>query len=428
MLSKKYNKKNKSKKSKFKKTIKNSKKTNKFKKNKLKKTNKNKSKRNKKTIKNKSKRSKKIIKQIGGVNTNNYLISSLHGFILRDTSDINDLSKNPMITIPKNINLVTYADFCSKACNRTIDMQQYICNSDNFVGAIDGPNKIYGQDSIIPEIYLADEPNQSTIIKSCNDESALGLYKLSNLLKETFKTPLVNPTNIHLLVCLDVFDISNMENKDNIENEFNHNLLLKLSHNNFMIDCNEDALKIKPKNPLPTNINLKPNTIIAYMSGAKEKLELKFQNNIKSNDKYGTYPAIIEQFNVLFKNHAVKQPNKKFIYWLYQRFYDLTLNEPIDDSESSTIGELILKISNGYDINPNDNNLYTKIVQEIPELEVDVTKNSDTITIDMSTIDISDRNNAVIIKKYLLKILNYKINKEGNHSLVTKLMDFYKRL
>jgi hypothetical protein len=297
-------------------------------------------------------------------------------------------------------------------------MQQYICNLDNFVGAIDGPNKIYGPDSIIPEIYLADEPNQSTIIKSCNDETALGLYKLSNLLKETFKTPPVNPTNIHLLVCLDVFDISNMENKDNIETIFNLKLLNKLWKNNFMLDCNEVALKIEPMDPLPTNINLKPNTIIASMSGAKKKLELKFQNNIKSNDEYGTYPAIIEQFNVLFKNHAAKQPNKKFIYWLYQRFYDLTLNEPIDDSESSTIGELILKISNGYDINPNDNNLYTKIVNNIPKVKV--TNTSDTITIDMSKIDISDKHNAVIIKKYLLKILNYKINIE-NKSLLTKI-------
>ena len=340
------------------------------------------------------------------MDTDNYLISSLHGFILRDTSDMDDLSKNSMITIPQNINLVTYADFCSKACNTTRNMQQYICNSGNFVGAIDGPNKIYGPDSIIPEIYLADEPNQSTIIKSCNDKTALGLYKLSNLLKETFETPLVNPTNIHLLVCLDVFDISNMENKDNIETIFDLKLLNKLWKNNFMLDCNESALKINRMDPLTNNIILEPNTIIAHMSGVKQKLKLNFKDNIKSEDKYGIYPAIIRQLNVLFNVHN-KEKNKVFINWLQQNYLISTNYSDDLDSKTTSISDLIIKIGNAIKLDKLDKKIYDKI---LPEIEINISEN--TITIDMSEIDISNKDNACIITKYLFKILNNKITNE----------------
>ena len=404
MLTKKYNKKiikkkNKSKKNKFKKRNK-LKKTNKFKKNKLKKTNKN----------SKSKRNKKIIKQIGGDNTDNYLITGRHGFILRDTSDMTDISKNPMITIKNSMNLITYAEFCSKACNSTINMQQYICNSDNFVGAIDGPNKIYGPGSKIPEIYLIDE-GESVIVKSCNDSKPLNLHKLSELINKQVSNSSSKTINLHLLVCLDVFDISNIKNKDNIENNLNYNNLSKM----MMLDCNEDNLKINRENPLQINIKLKPNTIIAVsaMSGAKNKLELKFKDNIKSEDKYETYPEIIRQLNVLFKAHHKKQKNELFINWLKKNYYITTKSIYLDNlnSESRTIEELILKISNGYDINQNDNNLYNEIIKKIPE----VSNTNDTITIDMSEINISDKDTALIIKKYLFKILNNKINPYTNN-------------
>lgn len=310
-----------------------------------------------------------------------------------------------MITIPDNMNLVTYTEFCSKACNSTTNMQQYICNLDNFVGAIDGPNKIYGPGSKIPEIYLIDQ-GESVIVKSCDDSKPLNLHKLSELINKQV-TKLNNTTiNLHLLVCLDVFDISNMENKDNIENNLNYNILSKMK----MLDCNEDALKITHQNPFPTNIELKPNTIIGVIdiSGTKNKLDLKFKDNVKSDDPYLVYLNIIRQLNLLFKTHS-NESNIKFMTWLNRNYNinHLNLGTLINfDLKSNSIIELISKIGIAIVLESDDQDLYNTILSEIPN----AINNDNNILIDMSRINISDKENAKIIKKYLFKILNNKIN------------------
>ena len=408
-------------------------KKNKSKKNKLKKTNKFKKNKSKRLNKNKSKKSKKIIKQIGGEPETNYIISASHGMIFRDTSDMDEVSKNPIIEIENSMNLIIYADFCKQACSTVKTIEKFICNPSTFVGAFDQAHKKYGSGSIIPEIYLMGfKGNDNLKITKCgtdepifHDANLNKFIKLSELI-EKIKTDISNNNiknniDIHFIPCLEVYDISKLSDISiNINDITPDEFFSKLKKNNVKIsnmlllneDCSEDILKIKRSR----SKKLTPNTIkgVIDISNIKTILELKFQDNIKSitrnekgkeirTDDKLIYPTIIRQLNNVFT--AYNHPsNIEFKKWLKNTF-----NVKYDDTkinEATSINDLIFKIANSIIIDSFDESLYDEILNKIPP----VIHTNNTIKIDMSNIDISDEHNARIIRKYLFKILNNKIN------------------
>jgi hypothetical protein len=167
-------------------------------------------------------------------------------------------------------------------------------------------------------------------------------------------------------------------------------------------NCSEDILKIKRS---IGSSELTPNTIksVIDISNTKTNLELKFEDNAKSKDENKVYPNIIIQLNNVFTkyNHP---SDTKFINWLNTQF-DISYNKE-RINEATSINDLIFKIANSIIIDRSDQSLYDEILNKIPP----VIHTNNTIKIDMSNIDISDQHNARIIKKYLFKILNNKIN------------------
>ena len=352
-----------------------------------------------------------------------------------------------MITIPDNINLVTYSEFCSKACTNIKVIQRYICNPSEFVGAVDAPNEIYGPNSVIPEVYLVMEGDPINI-NICNKNiifnKTLGFSKLSELLDIINKQTQPRKVNAHILVCLQVFDISNID--ANMKNNIDENLFKIISKQNFaskkieeMSNCNEKTLNIEKKDhvslsklsfkdavekfmkktshgstvksSIKNNIELMKNTIISIIviKDVKTKLYLKFNDNIKLNDVYLLYPTIIHQLNDLFKNHIYKQ--------FRNMFYRLSLpfdykNKNIDnDLEYNNIKEFMQQISSLIELNSSDENLYNTIRNAIVLQNNNIynTENSN-ITINMFYENITDSDNVNIIKKYLFKLLSDIIN------------------
>ena len=364
----------------------------------------------------------------------NYIISSSHGMIFRNTSDINDPFKNPMITIPKNMNLITYTDFCSRSCSNVKTMINFICNSDNSVGSFDKAHKEYASDSIIPEIYLTGyEGNDSIKIDKCNSNNISNVYinnnynkfdKLSKLIeiikKDVNENEIEKNINIHFIPCLEVYDISKLANID-INNNIPSLIMNKLNNSNSLKNCSEDILKIKQS---IGSSELTPNTIKAVIdiSGIKKNLELKFQDNVKSEDKHGIYPAIIQQLNNLFKYHQIKD-NKIFINWLVNKYKINSDLKIIDISQYKSILELISRISSVIVLEQQDKSLFENILSGIPN----AINNNNNILIDMSGIDISDKEKAEIIKKYLFKILKNKINPITEDRAINKKIEEFEQ-
>ena len=77
-----------------------------------------------------------------------------------------------------------------------------------------------------------------------------------------------------------------------------------------------------------------------------------------------------------------------------------------DMNSYKSILELISRISSVIVLEQQDESLFKNILSQIPN----ASNNDNNIIIDMSNIDISNKDNVKIIKKYLFKILNDKIN------------------
>ena len=106
-------------------------------------------------------RSKKMKNKIqdGGDNCESYIISGRHGLIFYDKSD--------MITIPDNIRLIVYSDFCGRSCNRVKTMIDFICNK-KISSVKEIAYDIIGPQSTIPELYILADPNDDIKLTNCN--------------------------------------------------------------------------------------------------------------------------------------------------------------------------------------------------------------------------------------------------------------------
>ncbi len=124
---------------------------------------KNKSKKyNKKKKKNTKKLRKYTRKRIhkGGGDCQSYIITGAHGFIIYDKEDL--------ITIPDNMRLTVYSDFCGKACNNVKTIIKYICNEQQDKISEIAYNTL-NSGSKIPELYVIPDKKDNVKISNCNN-------------------------------------------------------------------------------------------------------------------------------------------------------------------------------------------------------------------------------------------------------------------
>ena len=212
----------------------------------------------------KSRRTKN--EKIGKGGENNclsYIISGAHGIILYDKSD--------MITIPDNIRLVVYSDFCGRSCSNIKTITNYICNEK--VSSIkEIAYNIFGPQSIIPELYIIGDAIANIKLSTCNGDVIFSQeYDKSNVASNKF-VPLSTiltkldehlksltemkdtVINLHWIPCLEVYNkdlIKEKEEPDKIrtfldKSNTEYNISDYAIFQKYKMNpCNESLLNIK---------------------------------------------------------------------------------------------------------------------------------------------------------------------------------------
>ena len=348
---------------------------------------KNKSKKyNKKRKKNSKKVRKYSRKRIykGGGDCQSYIITGAHGFIIYDKEDL--------ITIPKNIRLVVYSDFCGKACNNVKSIIKYICNQDQ-----DKINEIayntLNSGSKIPELYVIPDKKDNIKLSNCDNNviyeefykedknlnKAIPLSVIIEKLKSYLKANNLEDTKIdlHWTICLDVIDKERIriEDPDNTilsknkydytEDDLGDNFKYQLNH------CDEELLGIQynPTNKDFTNckVKTKKNTLQVLSKNIEGK-------NIKI---YLTYPDIIKKSYALpILIDKIEQNLYQMIQILSEKINSNTLDKVFTDFIEKKINEYIKK-----EIIPNKSKLFENIIQ------YSINNDDITINIDMTGIN-----------------------------------------
>jgi hypothetical protein len=282
-----------------------------------KKRNTKKRKRNTKREKRKLKYTKKL-KQEGGTDCLSYIISGRHGFLLYDKDD--------SITIPDNIRLILYSDFCGKACNNVKTITKYICNhKSSKVNEI--AHKIINPGSTIPELYVISDIKDSIKLTNCysdiiyhneynSDKKLNKVVPLSKIIEELINYLKENnledvKIDLHWIVCLDVYD----KNKIKINDPDNN--ILKKNKDDYteediykilkytMDDCNEQILgvdnKLSNQNFAQCSIKVKKNTIHVIST----------RINNKNIIIYLTYPEVLRTNAFSLPNLITKIENNR---------------------------------------------------------------------------------------------------------------------
>jgi len=263
---------------------------------------KNKSKKyNKKNTKKLRKYTRKRIHK-GGGECQSYIITGAHGFIIYDKEDL--------LTIPDNMRLVVYSDFCGKACNNVKTIIKYICNEQQDKISEIAYNTLNSR-SKIPELYVIPDKKDNVKLSNCNNtviyeeiykednnlNKAIPLSVILEKLKAYLKTNNLEDTKIdlHWTICLDVIDKERIriEDPDNTmlsKNKYDYTedeLIRNFKYN--LNPCDEELLGIQYNLTNTDFTNCKVKT-------KKNTLEILSKNLEGKNIKlYLTYPDIIKK-------------------------------------------------------------------------------------------------------------------------------------
>ena len=336
-----------------------------------------------------NKKSKKYTKKIrkhtkkrihkGGGECKSYIISGAHGFIIYD--------KEEFITIPDNIRLIVYSDFCGQACNNVKNIINYICNDEQ-----EEINEIaynfLNPGSKIPELYVISNNKDNLKLSNCDNniiyqenyyqDNSLNKAVPLSLIIEKLKTYLKDNNledvkiDLHWTVCLDVIDKERVkieEPNNNIisKNKYNYNTNDIISVFKYLLDpCNEELLNIQynSTNSDYTNckIKIKKNTILIIskiISDKNVKIYLTYPNIIKINH---VLPSLLKKINEK-KNQMIDMLFDKITLIrldpAFTEFVEQKLNEYIQKQLIPNTSEILEKIihynTNGNDITINVN-------------------------------------------------------------------------
>jgi hypothetical protein len=256
--------------------------------------------------------------QNGGTKCLSYIISGRHGFLFYNKENFNNY-----ITIPENIRLILYTDFCGESCNSISSIKKYICktniNSNNEI-AYD----ILYPGSIIPEFYIIPGINSFVLdnveLSNCSNDVIYSLPYNKDNLKVVTLSKILNELNnylkinnltdvlidLHWVVCLEIFDITTINHSvlENIQQEYNYSDIQEIIKNSQKLQyCNDSILKIYRSQ----NSHLFKECIIEL---GKNTLEILFNDISNKNIKlYLQYPyewkilKLLPQFQTLFNIH-----------------------------------------------------------------------------------------------------------------------------
>jgi len=348
---------------------------------------KNKSKKyNKKKKKNTKKLRKYTRKRIykGGGKCQSYIITGAHGFIIYDKKDL--------ITIPDNMRLVVYSDFCGKACNNVKTIIKYICNEEQDKISEIAYNTL-NSGTKIPELYVIPDKKDNIQLSDCanniiyeefykedkNLNKAVPLSIILEKLKAYLKANNLEDTKIdlHWTICLDVIDKERIriEHPDNTmlsKNKYGYTEEEFISNFKYNLDpCNEELLGIQYNLTNTDFTNCKVKT-------KKNTLQILSKNIEGKNIKiYLTYPDIIKKsFALPILVQKIEHNYNQFIAILTDKIKSIKLDEIFTDFIEKKINEYIQK-----EIIPNKSKLFENIIQ------YSIDKDDVTINIDMTTIN-----------------------------------------
>ena len=340
----------------------------------------------KKYNKKKKKNTKKVRKRIhkGGGDCQSYIITGAHGFIIYDKEDL--------ITIPDNMRLVVYSDFCGKACNNVKTIIKYICNEEQDKISEIAYNTL-NSGSKIPELYVIPDKKDNVKLSNCNNtliyeeiynedknlNKAIPLSVILEKLKAYLKANNLEDTKIdlHWTICLDVIDKERIriEDPDNTmlsKNKYDYTkeeLITNFKYN--LNPCNEELLGIQYNSTDVDFTNCKVKTKKNTLQVLSKNIEGK---NIKI---YLTYPDIIKKsFAVPILVQKIQHNYNQFIGILTDKIKSITLDKVFTDFIEKKINEYIQK-----GIIPNKSELFENIIQ------YSIDNDDVTINIDMATIN-----------------------------------------
>lgn len=348
---------------------------------------KNKSKKYNKKRKKNSKKVRKYTRkhiQKGGGDCQSYIITGAHGFIIYD--------KEELITIPDNMRLVVYSDFCGKACNNVKSIIKYICNEQQ-----DRINEIayntLNSGSKIPELYVIPDKKDNVKLSDCDNNviyeeiysedknlsKAIPLSVILEKLKAYLKTNNLEDTKIdlHWTICLDVID------KERIKLEDPNNSILSKNKYDYSLDdlitsykynlnpCNEELLGIQYNLTNTDFTNCKVKTKKNTLQVLSKNIEGK---NIKI---YLTYPDIIKKsYTLPILIDKIEKNQYQMIQILSDKIKSITLDKVFTDFIEKKINEYIQK-----GIIQNKRKLFENIIQ------YSIDNDDVTINIDMTGIN-----------------------------------------
>jgi len=344
----------------------------------------------KKYNKKRKKNSKKIRKytrkhiQKGGGDCQSYIITGAHGFIIYDKEDL--------ITIPDNMRLIVYSDFCGKACNNVKTIIKYICNEEQDKISEIAYNTL-NSGSKIPELYVIANNKDNIQLSDCNKNviyediynedknlnKAIPLSIILEKLKAYLKANNLEDTKIdlHWTICLDVIDkerirIEDPNNTMLSKNKYDYTEKELINNFKYNLDpCNEKLLGIEYNLTNKDFTNCKVKTKKNTLQVLSKKIEDK---NIKI---YLTYPDIIKKsFALPILVQKIEHNYNQFIAILTDKIKSIKLDEIFTDFIEKKIKEYIEK-----GLIPNKSELFENIIQ------YSIDKDDVTINIDMTTIN-----------------------------------------
>lgn len=351
---------------------------------------------NKKKKKNTKKLRKYTRKHIhkGGGECLSYIITGAHGFIIYDKEDL--------ITIPDNMRLVVYSDFCGKACNNVKTIVKYICNEEQDKITEIAYNTL-NSGSKIPELYVIADKKDSIKLSHCVNNviyeefykedkkliKAIPLSVILEKLKAYLKANNLEDTKIdlHWTICLDVIDKERIriEDPDNTmlsKNKYDYTEDELIRNFKYNLDpCNEELLGIQYNltNTDFTNckVKTKKNTLLVLSKNIEG-------NNIKI---YLTYPDIIKKkFVIPFLINKLQRTQLQFIDILSDKIKSNTIDKVFTDFMKKKINEYSEK-----GIIQNKSEIFENVIQ------YSIDNNDITININMTDMIVQPINIEYIV-------------------------------
>lgn len=309
----------------------------------------------------------------GGGDCKSYIISGAHGFIMYD--------KEEFITIPDNIRLIVYSDFCGRACNNVKNIINYICNDEQKkINEI--AYNFLNPGSKIPELYVISDNRHNIKLSNCDnniiyqetynqDNSLNRAVPLSSIIKE-LKTYLKANNledvkiDLHWTVCLDVIDKERLKieepNNDIIsKNKYNYNSNDIISGFKYILEpCNEELLSIQYNSTnsdyANCKIKIKKNTILIIsqiISNKNVKIYLTYPNIIKINHVLPSLIKKIEEKKIQMINMLSDKIRFNSLDSVFTRYVEEKLTEYIEKQLIPNTSKILEKIID-YNIKDND--------------------------------------------------------------------------